>query len=401
MRRFIFASFVIGSTACTGILGSFDVTDAVPTSPESSLSDTATSSGGPTTDGAVDAPLVCEAGLACGGSCVDPNIEPKHCGRCGHDCGGGQCAAGVCQSTKVYEDLTVALGSFSVGATEVFFGSNDKLLACNANGCKGAPPRQAGQTQYGFRMAASRITDTLLFESAPVQNTERPAMGGCPLTGCPAVLDFWVGDGLNGFVDGPVVQGNQVYIVGGGVGLRWTTCTAGACVEPAHDLGIKSMHGLSFDTTNVYFVDAASRGGAISKCAHTDNPCVPTPLVSGDASGVERVLVFENELLWIIKGRDDFSEGKIVSCNLPGGCVGSTPTPIANGLDSPVELAVDATGLYWINHAGVIQHCLPNGCPGGPQAFVAGPITTAHNLVLTDDAVYWGDAHAINKLAKP
>ena len=398
MRRLLLGLVGVGTTACTAILGSFEVSDSVVAPVDGATIDGAT----PTGDASVDAPVVCESGTACGSTCVpDLKTAEKHCGACGHDCGGGSCIDGSCQIANLYEDQSRTVGTFSVAPTEIFFGVDDKLLACANTGCKGLPPRQVSQTQYGFSVAASRITDTVHFESAPVQNTERPAMYGCPLAGCPGVISFWQQDGLNGFGGPPIVAGMRVYANSGGNGLVTTTCAAGDCAKPGHLLGLKSTHGVAFDDNNVYFIDATTRGGAISKCGNLDaSPCVPTVVVSGDASAIEDLVLFGNRLWWLLKGRDGYNEGKIVSCDLATNCTVGSPAAIVNGLNSPTQLAVDASGFYWLNGAGVIEKCLPGNCVGGPKPYISGPLADVHNFVLTDTAFYWADTHAFHKLAK-
>ncbi len=45
---------------------------------------------------------LCDPGQsACGEACVDLTTDPASCGACGHDCGGGTCAARKCQPVEV------------------------------------------------------------------------------------------------------------------------------------------------------------------------------------------------------------------------------------------------------------------------------------------------------------
>jgi hypothetical protein len=90
------AATVIASAAACGI-------DAVGTAPlgvdadaSSSSSSGGSSSGGSAAanDGASDANADVDADASCN---ADLQTDPKHCGRCGHDCLGGACAAGACQ----------------------------------------------------------------------------------------------------------------------------------------------------------------------------------------------------------------------------------------------------------------------------------------------------------------
>src|SRR6185503_20241180 len=54
----------------------------------------------------------------CGLECVNQQTDPKHCGRCNHDCLGGGCFVGACQATSV---VTGAPNWFVVDSTYVYF----------------------------------------------------------------------------------------------------------------------------------------------------------------------------------------------------------------------------------------------------------------------------------------
>ncbi|MDP3214475.1 MAG: hypothetical protein Q8S73_10260, partial [Deltaproteobacteria bacterium] len=63
--------------------------------------------GGPSDGGRMDAAGIdggvmdascAEAQITCGGRCVDPTVDPAHCGACGASCSAGQsCVAGACE----------------------------------------------------------------------------------------------------------------------------------------------------------------------------------------------------------------------------------------------------------------------------------------------------------------
>jgi hypothetical protein len=73
---------------CCGEFG--ESTVPVPVAGEAGAGTDATAGG----DGAADAAVVCP-------STTDLVNDPKHCGRCGHDCLGGPCRAGICRSVVI------------------------------------------------------------------------------------------------------------------------------------------------------------------------------------------------------------------------------------------------------------------------------------------------------------
>ncbi len=403
---------------CTSILGSFDqatigdanaqdgaVSDVLgpPSDTGAGGKDGATT--GDADDGATP-PLVCTLPLvACGSgasaACVNLDTSPDNCGACGHSCGGGQCLQRRCLPSIVYQGTTV--GPIAQDLADVFFESNEdpsfKLLACPKAGCVGAP-RQVTIMPFSINAIHVPAPQTLAFLSAPQNGsgTERPAVFSCATTGCPSPPVSFVADGLNGIQARLRSASGALYGVTGGTGLFSTTCTTGACATPASFFGplTRGVHGFAPTQALVYFIDAASRGGAISKCAAGDTACAPVILVPGDASLVESLSVFNAKLFWLAPGRAGFNEGKLLSCDLPA-C--TTVAPQATAIDSPTGLFVDASGAYWFTAGNKLQHCAANGCVGGQQDLVL-TLDTPHDVIADDTFVYWAEKTKISRIAK-
>jgi len=394
-------SSVVALSACTALLGSYEVGagGGAPGDETGTGGDGGTTTDGatPGADGAADAPIVCNAPeVACGPVCANLQTSVDHCGKCDRSCGGGTCTAGKCSTTMVVDLVGSKVTSMDVGANDVVFSFDDKLASCPKDGCKGAAPRQLGQTQYGFNNVVVLNNGTVVFESAPVQSTQRPAIYGCPLSGCPGVLTAWASDGLNGFEPRLRASGGDVFANGGGIGLVWTSCTAGTCTSPAKNFGpLKGTQTMTPTLTAVYF----AYGGNISRCLKTETTCTPTVIVPGESP--ESMVADGGSLYWIRKGRDGFNEGKLMQCVLSTDCtVAANVKTIANGLDSPAELAVDASGAYWLTAGSRLQRCLPGNCPGGAQDFVPGALDTPHHLVATPNFLYWVEVTKIFRVAK-
>lgn len=412
----IWAALLAGGllTGCTALLGSFDVgpggtdgTDGGGVGPDGQSLD----GNGPGSDGspleASDEPVVCTSPqVACGKVCATLATSPDHCGKCGHSCGGGACRAGQCMPFKLY-DGTVAAGPVDVGDANIFFATTDgalanKLLACPKTGCTLAP-KQLAAMGYEIRTVAVVQKGTIVFESAPTQNTERPALYACGIAGCPSPPISFVADGLNGFETRLRVFNDHVFYNTGGSGVGWSSCLplGGPC-SAAHFLGMgtsKGTTGFSADATNMYFVDSAARGNGIAMCAQNSTTCTPTVLVAGPQTDVLTTATDGGKLFWIKRGRDSFTEGKLIVCDLPA-C--AAPKPIAVGLDSPTELLVDVSGAYWFTAGNKLQRCAPGGCAGGAQDFAGAttPLDTPHSLTADDLFVYWSEKSSVWRLAK-
>lgn len=412
---------------CTSILGSFDVGPAgtssgdtgdasmMPMGPGGG-SDSSVPDGAGKADSAP--PLMCKAGetkCAAQGVCAVLATDGANCGACGRSCGGGACKAGVCQPAKIY-DGTLAVGPVAVGqGLHFFFATSDGVQENKVNSCLVATgctvvPKQLVVRQYPIEAIQSVNANTLTFISAPTQTTQRPAIYACDPTGCPAAPNSFTGDGLNGIEPRLASIGDTLYFNLGGNGPSYSRCAAmpgGSCTaSTALGSGMtRGTHGFAVDTTNIYFVDSSARGSTIAKCALSDTACVPTALVPGDQSSVASLAVDNGKLFWIQPGRDDFHEGKLLTCDLPA-C--ATVKLIAGGLDTSPdstpnvphnELRVDSTGAYWFTRSMKLQRCLPGGCNGGPRD-LAGPLVQPHSLTADDSFVYWAEATSVWRVAK-
>ncbi|HRG96359.1 MAG TPA: hypothetical protein PLR99_08935 [Polyangiaceae bacterium] len=101
-----------GLSACNALIGTRDLTfgeprDATPDTnvvvdpPDADVPD------GPTDDAAADVSTDSPADGPCS---ADLTMDAKNCGRCGHDCLGGACAAGVCKSRVLFPSQAKPLG---------------------------------------------------------------------------------------------------------------------------------------------------------------------------------------------------------------------------------------------------------------------------------------------------
>jgi hypothetical protein len=402
------AAALIGAgavTGCTALLGSFEVGGSDPGLPDGQIpsGDGATPGDGSAVDAGADAaPVVCKAPeVACNNVCTKLGSSSDHCGKCGRSCGGGACNAGVCKPFKLY-DGALAVGPVAVGDAALFFSTSDngidnKLLTCPKSGCVGAP-KQVALMQYAVRTIAVPQKGTVVFESAPAQATQRPALYACASTGCPSPPVSFTSDGLGGF-EGLTVFGDRVFYLAQNFGLSWSTCqpNGGGC-SAANRLGpnTRGTHAYSADATKLYFVDRVDKGSALASCDQQDTACAPVELVPGDNADVPVTATLNGRLFWLKPGLAGNNNGRLISCEIPT-C--TTPKPGAVGLDFPRELLVDASGVYWLTLGNKLQRCAPNNCLGGPTDF-AGPLDVPHSIVADEAFVYWAEKTSVWRLAK-
>src|SRR5262249_11754197 len=152
-----------------------------------------------------------------------------------------------------------------------------KLLACPKTGCK-TTPRQITVMPFSIDAIDTPAVGTIAYLSAPqnMSGTERPAVFSCPTTGCPSPPGSFVGHGLNGLESRLKDSAGVIFGRTGGTGLFWATCANGACSAATFfGTNTKGTHGFAPAPLALYFIDAATRGSTIARCALNDTACTP------------------------------------------------------------------------------------------------------------------------------
>lgn len=205
-------------------------------------SDVATTDGATTTDGAVpvDASDASHADVAADApgdhaatgeaGCGDTMNDPENCGRCGHSCLGGACAAGACQSMTLASGLAqptsvvaynLVAGTRAVWAQQgvvgtgalshCHFGSGDPCMPVAL--ASATNPRQlvlASSSLFWLDQAGTGAIQSLPIACSPctattVADTSSPDVGGSLAADDKAV--FWTTDALAGQLLGAPVGG--------------------------------------------------------------------------------------------------------------------------------------------------------------------------------------------------
>jgi hypothetical protein len=128
-----------------------------------------TDDAGPNTDGSssgADAPA--EAAPPCDDAKVTD--DPHHCGACGHDCLGGQCAAGVCQPVVLAQSPNDApIFDVALLADSVVWATNDEpttgganhgLYFCPKTGCPTPPKNLTDDAHRPANIATDAVSKT-------------------------------------------------------------------------------------------------------------------------------------------------------------------------------------------------------------------------------------------------
>ena len=295
------------------------------------------------------------------------------------------------------------LRGLAVDATNVYWSAHNALYACALGGCNNAPTLlhlYQGTDMGGWPGVAPEIAvasgtvyasdpDTAYSESLdagyPTPLWSLSSSGGWMLLGV---------DDTRAYIG--TTKGELVSCALGGCGGAPTLLVSGPSSPPGVP-GSSYLGQLAVDDTNVYwgvgegpaplpglpvkngFVSGCSGtgqvpSGEIVKCAKGGCGGNPTTLVSGVScpTGVvtDGVSVYYSELEYFgggpTPGLSDADVGRIVKCAVAG--CSNQPTPLAEKLNNPHGIAVDASHVYWADFGSGGTVSSPGPQPSPPYS---------------------------------
>lgn len=342
-------------------------------------------------DAAID---VCEAPRQiCEDTCVDVAESSNHCGRCGHDCGGGACVAGECQPVLIADsaarfDRPAAL---AVNSTAIFWTERARVRSCPLpTGCTGEPTVIAS----GYAaLGALAVTENAVYFTGCPGCTDHRELVRCPVTGCPDPAH-------------PITSSTASYdeIVVGETHAFWreSSVALGQCshadcagtVTRTASAGFGGdLIGVAITSDKVYVKPTGTHIGSELR-SFSETASDPPIIVTSSYQIEPPFRLHARKAYWL----SDTASGRELSvCGLAN-C--SSRTTFAADPDAS-ELAVDGTGVYWIAAAtGALRWCPLAGCSAaGPTTLASGRVGL-RQLTLGTSFIYWIEANAIVKLAR-
>ncbi len=338
----------------------------------------------------------------CGAACVDLTSDALHCGACDNSCGGGLCRNKECQPSSVATAVDDPV-SVTVTPNAVVWLRQGAIESCPTMGSCATPKKitQEGETFPGGltdkvsgRLVAATSSDVVwIGRNAPTSTAVQ--VYKCPISGCIGGLatDFY-NPGSAELPGQIVAQGSNVFISFKFLGIHKcdasrVTCEAGAA--PISGTGGDQIYGLAVDTERVYwtstFGPTPGNGGGLFSCSV--NGCGGSPRTLADPAW---------NIAWFAGTIYLDAYGKISSC-LGTGC-GGTPTELAPQRDTPSPIAVDGTGVYWLERGnadaamgpanGRVLMCSLPTCAGGVRVLATGQ-AAPRSIAVQDGFVYWAN----------
>lgn len=327
-----------------------------------------------TTDAAPDAaPDVATDAVACG----DTVSNAANCGRCGHDCLGGACQAGVCQP------VVVALGQANPEAIAVspsaLYWTNIGAGTVATASLSGSPPSilVSGQgSPRGIAITGAELFFTTL-AGGQIQHVALPATTASTLVASQESPYGVAADGT------AVIW--TANVPDGGV---WQSGTDGSSVRRLAPGAL--AYALAIDARAVFFTTLGSSqtagDGAVVTVARAAGS-VPQTLVANVKS--PRGIAVDDANVYYTS----YGDGTVSKVPRAGGA----PTVIAASRFQPAAIAVDAAFVYWLDEyegGSVLRMPLE----GGQVTTIAAGQSLPHALAMDDKSIYWanyGDGHVM------
>lgn len=342
--------------------------------------------GGASETGTSDGPLR-ETGSE-GGTCTaDLQVDKKNCGRCGHDCLGGNCAAGKCELVALAGSLA-APTALALDATYVYVANSGDNTVVRI-------PKTGGNVEQlvtGWStMLGVTVSGTSLFWSS---NTGFGDGGGgnfgglwtCTLPACTDKKNVSTAgyvrhlDARNGYVYYGTMSdvrrvkadGTAEQILAPSVNQTWSVAAdathvyynsnqnslqrvlvGGGGEEPVGPLIANYVGFVAVDSQRFYwaYVDVSKKGQILSGL----KTAPATRVTYGNANeGAVGVASDETNLYWsndgTATGIESNGDGELLTCPVAG-CTGD-PVRLADKLHYAGAIVTDATAVYFLEFGG-------------------------------------------------
>lgn len=360
----------------------------------------------------------CAVGLTrCADTCVALDTSKDHCGRCGHDCGGGDCTSGACAPVELVSNYMGNNKNLAASDGTYFLTIGTEVRACSDVGCT-KPVAIATFTDYPLQDGLAAGGGRVMFAASPnnpVSQTQ--GLYSCVDAGCVSLPgDTVIAAGKFIAVTGVEVGGSAHdrlafgYENNGTKFIGTSKCTAASCTSPIVFSGLLPTPVTAFvaaDDTNVYFTHVDTGATKLAMCPVAGCGGTTATVVGdlGITAGYSvRALRASGGLVYAaILG----TTPRVSRCQPTGGGGCSV---FATGIASYSAFDLDESGFYYgADFQGAVEMCKLTGCGGGPtrlrQPVLTGTAPTYDALRVSGRYIYWtqtlGGTKSVWRLAKP
>lgn len=170
-------------------------------------------------------------------------------------------------------------------------------------------------------------------------------------------------------------------------------CQGGACVasvcQPVTLFTTNDANRIAVDATSVYWV-APEKAGAVMKGSIDGG----TPTMLAPAQQAWGIAVDATSVYWTERANGgSVSNGAVKKAPIQGG----VPTTLASAQFEPLEIAIDASNVYWTVQGTVMKVPIQGGTP----TLFASPSASLSDLYIAVDAanLYWQNGQTLTRVA--
>ncbi len=366
--------------------------------------ETGAGEGGNPTDGGMDS-----------GPCMkNLSADPKHCGRCDHDCLGGTCTAGKCDPVVLASGLHGPSG-IAVGAKDVYVTTylGNAVLAV-AKDASGTQVLVANEVKA---RGVAVVGTTLYWANGDFEFNGTDRKGGiwqCRLPACALATRRIIAPG--DFAIFPIPRGDTMfYGEANGGGLISRVPIDGGTKRFVSD-NPGGPFGIALDDVHAYYTGGAPflyralLDGGNTDGGPDDERLVPTDRTVGFVAVDDKRVYFSYA--------EDNGKGHVVSIAKSAPSGGSINYGSVSDNAFPVGIALDDKNIYWSTGGtgtvstptgdGKILMCPKAGCGGMPPTVLAIGNFFSGPMALDETGIYWVEFGAntqasgrVRKVAKP
>jgi hypothetical protein len=292
--------------------------------------------GGPVDGGPADSRGVSDGGDAgprdVGACDADLATDPMSCGACGHDCGGGACAAGTCAPY----DLVVAAPTDTIRAVAI---DSAHLYWSNTTANTVVQANLDGTSPHAFLSGVS--ADEIAVDATALYYTS----GGLHRVPFGAPIDTEITPGPDGciWIESPTLVYTTEFTMNEVVSVNLDAGSITILLGSSD--GVFQPWGVASTAVEFYWT---SSGPAV------DGSIAGHPLPSGANATLRSGLANPNCLSFDEAGRlywPNYGDGTIHRSNADG----TSETTLASGQIMPTTVAINATYLYWNSGNNVVR----------------------------------------------
>jgi hypothetical protein len=304
---------------------------------------------------------------------ADLQTDKANCGRCSHDCLGGECKAGVCQPFTIASGLNTPDYPVVVDHIAYWTSNDGSVLSCPVVAC--TKPKQLMQIDAGNPLPNGLDVHkgnvyVVGYYSQAAQSI--PIGGGAPTTVI-AGLDY---------PSRVLADDSNVYYLNANTAdlerCDLPKCTRRVRIAVGQPAWFKMARS---DDANIYWLEspnATPTNGTIYKAPRNRELDGGGDTILSNRHPTE--MVIRKGVLYMTE------DTNVIAITLVAGL---PSFPLAQTESSPRGIDVDDTTAYWVTEGdGAVKSCPFAGCNFKP-AIIASGQNQPRGPYVTDDAIYW------------